>query len=60
MKVGDNVSVTFLYAYQQGEDLPFDATVFYVDNFFIGEIKVTSNATGLEYRLDTTQYETND
>jgi hypothetical protein len=58
MKAGDKVSVILLWAYQKGkEEVPFDAIVSHVDDFFIGEIKVVSISSGIEYRLDPTQYE---
>jgi hypothetical protein len=61
MKVGDKVSVTHLWPYQgKIDEVPFDAIISYVDDFFIGEIKVVSISSGIEYRLDPTQYELHD
>jgi len=61
MKLGDKVQATLLWAYQEGKDeVPFDAIISHIDEFFIGEIKVVSISSGIEYRLDPTQYETYD
>ena len=61
MKVGDKVQSTHLWPYQgKADEVPFDAIISHIDDFFIGEIKVVSISSGIEYRLDPTQYETYD
>jgi len=61
MKVGDKVQATHLWPYQgKADEVPFDAIISHIDDFFIGEIKVVSISSGIEYRLDPTQYETYD
>lgn len=58
MKVEDKVSVTFLWAKQEGADeVPFDATIYSLGED--GIIYVQSNSSKVLYRLDPTQYKTN-
>jgi len=60
MKVGDKVSVTLLFPYQGEAPIPFDATIYKLDSFYEGLIYVTSDSSGVVYRLDPTQYKTYD
>jgi len=61
MKVGAKVSVTHLWPYQgKADEIPFDATIYVLDEFYDGLIYVISNRTAFCYRLDPTQYKTYD